>query len=208
VNAAFVGDPQDVRTWPRLDPFAPHSRSITQWADQEGIAEPTALLMNQLGRLFHPKSLHAQAEPLYHRALAITEASLGPDHPTVGINLNNLAGLLQATNRLAEAEPFYRRALAIAEKTFGPDHPRVATGLNNLALLLQDTNRLSEAELLMCRHLAIFIRFGRKTGHPHPHHEAALRNYSNLLAAMGKSEADIKAALAALTGGDGRRDPH
>jgi tetratricopeptide (TPR) repeat protein len=135
--------------------------------------------MNQLGRLFHPKSLHAQAEPLYHRALAITEASLGPDHPTVGINLNNLAGLLQATNRLAEAEPFYRRALAIAEKTFGPDHPRVATGLNNLALLLQDTNRLSEAELLMCRHLAIFIRFGRKTGHPHPHHEAALRNYSN-----------------------------
>ncbi len=30
VNAAFDGDPQDVRTWPRLDPLAPHARAVTQ----------------------------------------------------------------------------------------------------------------------------------------------------------------------------------
>ena len=89
------------------------------------------------------------------RALAIDEASHGPDHPNVAIRLNNLASLLRATNRLAEAEPLMRRALAIDEASYGPDHPNVAIRLNNLASLLQDTNRLAEAEPLMRRALAI-----------------------------------------------------
>jgi tetratricopeptide (TPR) repeat protein len=334
VNAGFVGDPQDVRTWPRLEPLAPHARSVTQWADQEGIATPTTQLMNQLGLLLDTKSLHTQAEPLYRRALAIDEASCGADHPEVArdlnnlalllratnrwaeaeplmrralaiaepsfgpnhptvatglnnlaellgtpnrlaeaepllwralainetsfghnhpdvaISLNNLAQLLQATNRLAEAEPFYRRALAIAEANFGPnhpdtatclsslagllqatnrlgeaeplmrraleidevsfglDHPNVAIRLNNLARLLQDTNRLAEAEPLMRRVLGILIDFERKSRHLHPRRDLALCNYAGLLATMGKSEAEIKAAIAGLAGEDGPRDPH
>ena len=64
-----------------------------------------------------------EAEPLMRRALAIDEASYGPDHPNVAIDLNNLASLLQATNRLGEAEPLMRRALAIDEASYGPDHP-------------------------------------------------------------------------------------
>jgi tetratricopeptide (TPR) repeat protein len=72
--------------------------------------------MNQLGLLFRAKSLHAQAEPLYRRALAIDEKSYGPDHPDVATDLNNLAGLLRATNRLAEAEPLYRRAIGILHR--------------------------------------------------------------------------------------------
>ena len=48
------------------------------------------------------------------RALAIDEASYGPDHPDVAIDLNNLAQLLQATNRLGEAEPLSRRYLEIS----------------------------------------------------------------------------------------------
>jgi hypothetical protein len=39
----------------------------------------------------------SDAESLMRRALAIDEASLGPDHPDVAIELNNLAQLLQAT---------------------------------------------------------------------------------------------------------------
>ena len=68
----------------------------------------------------------AEAEPLYRRALAIDEASYGPDHPDVAIRLNNLAVLLQATNRLAEAEPLYRRAVEILLKfthATGHEHP-------------------------------------------------------------------------------------
>jgi hypothetical protein len=151
VNAAFAGEPGDVRAWPHLDPLAPHADAVAAHADAAGIANPTARLMNQLGLLFHTKALHARAEPLMRRALAIDEASLGHDHPNVAIRLNNLATLLQATNRLGEAEPLMRRALAIDEASLGRDHPSVARDLNNLAQLLQTTNRLGEAEALMRR---------------------------------------------------------
>jgi tetratricopeptide (TPR) repeat protein len=149
-----------------------------------------------------------EAEPLMRKALAINEASFGANHPEVATSLNNLAGLLRDTNRLAEAEPMMRRALAINEASFGSNHPEVATNLNNLARLLESTDRLAEAEPLTRRVLAILVDFERKTGHLHPHHDAALRNYAGLLAAMGKSQAEIKAALTAQTGEDGPRDPH
>ena len=60
------------------------------------------------------------------RALAIDEASFGPDHPRVARDLDNLALMLQATNRFSEAEPLMRRALAIDEASFEPGHPNVA----------------------------------------------------------------------------------
>jgi tetratricopeptide (TPR) repeat protein len=175
VGTAFDGDPQDVRTWPRLDPLAPHAQNVTGHADAAGIAEPTAWLMNQLGLLFRTKSLHAQAEPLYRRALAIAEASFGPDHP------DNLARLLRATNRLAEAEPLNRRALAINQASFGPDHPTVAVCLNNLASLLLATDRLAEAEPLMRRALAIGeARFG-------PDHPTVATRLNNLAALLSET---------------------
>jgi len=67
------------------------------------------------------------------RALAIFEASYGPDHPSVAIRLNNIATLLYNTNRLAEAEPLMRRALAIFEASYGPDHPETANARAHLA---------------------------------------------------------------------------
>jgi tetratricopeptide (TPR) repeat protein len=178
VNAAFKGDPQDVHSWVRLDPLAPHARNVTQWADREGFAEPTARLMNQLGQLYNAKSLHTQAEPLYRRALAIGEESLGPNHPNFATRLNNLAILLSETNRHAEAEPLYRRALAIDEKSFGPNHPIVAIRLNNLATLLSETNRRAEAEPLYRRALAISEK---SFGPDHPNVATGLNNLAQLL---------------------------
>src|SRR5208283_851393 len=81
-------------------PLAPHALAVAHRADEAGIAEPTARLFNELGLLFKAKARYAEAEPLYRRALAIDEASFGPDHPGVARDLNNLAGLLQNTNRL------------------------------------------------------------------------------------------------------------
>ena len=77
---------------------------------------------------------------MFRRALAIDEASLGPDHPNVAVGLSNLAALLRATNRLAEAEPMFRRALAIDEASLGPDHPNIAIRLSNLAALLRSNS--------------------------------------------------------------------
>jgi len=97
--------------------------------------------------------------------------------------------------------------LAIGEASYGPNHPTVAIDLNNLAGLLQDSKRLTEAEPLMRRHLAIFINFERKTGRPHRHRDTGVRHYSDLLAAMGKSEAEVEAAFASLMAEGGARDP-
>ena len=92
-----------MRSWPRLDPLAPHALAAAQAADEAGIAEPTARRLNKLGRLFKRKARHREAEPLYRRALAIDEASYGPDHPHVAIRLNNLADCCSA--RTGPARP-------------------------------------------------------------------------------------------------------
>jgi tetratricopeptide (TPR) repeat protein len=178
IDAAFVGDPQGVHDWPVLDPLAPHARAVTTHADAAEIAEPTARLMNQAGALMFAKALHAEAEPLMRRALAITEACFGADHPEVTTGLNNLALLLMDTNRPREAEPLMRRAVAIDEANFGADHPNVARHFNNLALLLKDTNRLREAEPLMRRALAIDEA---SFGADHPKVAFCLNNLAQLL---------------------------
>jgi tetratricopeptide (TPR) repeat protein len=184
VNAGFVGEPQDVRTWPRLDPLAPHVRVIVQHADGAEINEPTARLMNQLGLLLQVKARYFEAEPLHRRALVIGEASYGPDHPEVAIRLNNLAGLLRETNRLTEAEPLFRRALTIDVDSYGLDHPATARILINLATLLQATNRLNEAETLYRWALAIFEA---SFGPDYPDVATHLNNLAELLLETNRS---------------------
>jgi tetratricopeptide (TPR) repeat protein len=196
INAAFTGDPVDVRNWPTLDPLAPHVRTVAAHADAAGVPEPTARLMNQLGVLLNEKALHAEAEPLMRRALAIDEKSFGPDHPEVATRLNNLAQLLKATSRLVEAEPLMRRALAIDEKSLGPDHPNVAVRLSNLAGLLRDTDRLDDAEPLIRRALAIDEK---NFGPEHPDVASDLNNLFALLRAtdrLDEGEPLVRRALA------------
>jgi len=106
--------------------------------------------------------------------------------------------LLYDANRLGEAEPLLRRALAINEASLGKDHSAVAAALNNLAQLLQATNRLGEAEPLLRRALTIVLAFQRDTGQAHPHRHAAIASYRRLLTAMGRTEPDIAATIAAL----------
>lgn len=153
--ARFSGHPGDVRTWPVNAPLVPHAVALSAATPDHAAGADLAIALNQAGLFFQRRAENLAAEPLFRRALAIDEASYGPEHPEVAIRLNNLASVLKATNRLAEAEPLMRRALAIDEARYGPEHPEVAIRLNNLASLLQDTNRLSEAEPMMRRALSI-----------------------------------------------------
>jgi tetratricopeptide (TPR) repeat protein len=178
INDLFIGDPQDVRTWPVLDPLALHSQVVAAFADDSAITEPTARLMNQVGLMLETKAKYHTAEPLYRRSLEIDEAKFGSHHPEITTGLNNLAQLLKATNRHTEAEPLLRRALAIAVASFGVNHPKVANYLNNLANLLDATNRLAEAEPLMKRALEIDeAHFGSE----HIHVARNLNNFAQLL---------------------------
>ncbi len=183
VNTATPTQPDDVRTWPVLDPLRPHIARIAKAADEAGIAVPTSRLMNDLGLMLKTKGLYDLAEPLMHRTLEIDEASLGPDHPDIARDLNNLAQLLLATNRPEEAEPLMRRALKILEDSLGAEHTRVATALTNLAWLLHDTNRLEEAEPFHRRALEIDEA---SFGQDHPHVARDLNNLVSLLQATNR----------------------
>ena len=183
VNAVAPYHADDVRTWAVWTPLAAHAEAVGRSADEAGIAEPTARLLNDLGVYWQARGQFGAAEPLYRRALAIDEHSYDPDHPTVARDLNNLALLLQATNRLAEAEPLYHRVVKIIKSSLGPDHPNVATALNNLAALLFATNRLAEAEPLYRRALDIDER---SYGPDHPDVARTLNNLASLLKATNR----------------------
>ena len=144
IDAAFVGDPQDVRNWPTLNPLLPHAQAVVEHADAAGITTPAVRLMNRLGLMYLTKSLYTEAEPLMRRALATDEASFGPDHPKVARDLNNLASLLQATNRLIDAEPLMRRALVIFIKSASAEHPHSRIVGNNYISLLQGLGRTED----------------------------------------------------------------
>ena len=71
-----------------------------------------------------PSNQLPDADALYRRALAIDEASYGPDHPNVARDLNNLAKLLQVTNRLGQAEPLMRRRTGDRRDVLRPGPPQ------------------------------------------------------------------------------------
>ena len=183
INAAFVANPQDVRSWPVLEPLEPHAKAVAGFADQAGLSDPTARLFHEMGVLFDAKAAYSDAEPLKRRVVEIFEASYGNEHPILATALNNLAQLLQDTNRVAEAEPLMRRALQIDEASYGLDHPNVAISLNNRAALLRVTNRLAEAEPLMRRALQIDEA---SYGLDHPNVATRLNNLAGLLRATNR----------------------
>jgi tetratricopeptide (TPR) repeat protein len=183
VDAAFVGDPNDVRDWPTLDPLAPHALVVARAADEAEIAEPTARLFDRLGTLHEWKARYSEAESLFRRAVAIGEKTFEPDDDRLAPLWNNLALFLNGTNRLVEAEPLMRRVLEINELVRGKDDTIVGICLNNLALLLMATNRLAEAEPLSRRALAIYEA---SYGPDHPKVATGLNNLAGLLRATNR----------------------
>jgi tetratricopeptide (TPR) repeat protein/pimeloyl-ACP methyl ester carboxylesterase len=170
-------------SWSRCVPLTPHLLSVCEMemADAAANAE-RAELLNRAGSYFHGRAAYSAARPLYERALAIAEKTLGPEHPDTATSLNNLATLLQDQGDLAGARPLFERALAISEKTLGPDHPETATSLNNLATLLHAQGDLPGARPLLERALAIIEK---ALGPEHPDTATSLNNLSRLLRVQG-----------------------
>ncbi len=74
------------------------------------------MALNNLAELYRAQGRYAEAEPLFKRALAIVEKSLGPEHPHVAKALQNYAALLRETGRGAEATRMEARAKAVLAK--------------------------------------------------------------------------------------------
>jgi tetratricopeptide (TPR) repeat protein len=143
-------------SWPLCGQLTPHLLALYE-RDAPGSA-PTAedaALLGRAAAYFYGRAAYARAAPLAERALAISEATLGGEHPSTVTSLSNLALVLQAQGNFSRARPLFERALAVNEATLGPAHPTTATSLDTLASLLQATGDLPGARPLFERALAI-----------------------------------------------------
>jgi tetratricopeptide (TPR) repeat protein len=95
------------------------------------------------------------ALPYFKRELQEKQAKLGPDDPSLAVELNNLAEANRLAGRLDVAEGLYKRAITLDEKGGPKNAAGLATGLNNLALLYRTQGRLAEAEKLHARSLSL-----------------------------------------------------
>jgi len=156
--AQIMGAPQD---WPQWAVLLPHVLAAAGHAGHPGrqpgpaVMNDASWLLDRAGTYLQVQAQLTDAKTLLERALAIDEAAYGPDHPDVGIRLNNLAQVLQDLGDPAGARALQERALAIDEAAYGPDHPVVARDLNNLATILRALGDLAGARPLQERALAI-----------------------------------------------------
>lgn len=141
VHQAFP-DVTDYRNWPRCQQYLPHALACADLiATWEFMFPETGALLNKLGYYLDDRAQYEEAEPLFKRAIAIGEKTLGPEHPDLAVWLNNLANLYQAQGKYAEAEPLFKRALAIYEQKFGSAHPGTRTIRENYSILLSAMNK-------------------------------------------------------------------
>ena len=84
--------------------------------------------LNKLAQLYYAQGKFNQAEPLYKRALEISEMILGPDHPDLATTLSNLAAVYDAQGKHSLAAPFHKRTLAILEKVGPASHAAKPAG--------------------------------------------------------------------------------
>jgi tetratricopeptide (TPR) repeat protein len=158
IDAAFVGNPQDVRNWHNLDALAPHVLAVAEHGAAANVPEPTSRLMNDLSILLLQKGRFADAEAILRRSIAICEKASGPDSHALCRPLGNLAIACEALGRYAEGEDLLKRAIVICEKVLGPDHAEVGVLLNSLGENYRKLGRFDEAEPLYQRALAIVER--------------------------------------------------
>lgn len=147
------------------------------------------------------------ALPFFKRELAEKQAQLGPDDPSLAIELNNLAEANRLAGHLDVAEGLAKRAIALDEQGGAKTARGLATSLNTLALVYRAQGRLGEAEKLHARSLSLLED---ALGPNQPEVARSLNNLAALYKQEGKlAEArtlqERAVSIAELT--MGRKDP-
>ncbi|MEM7583338.1 MAG: serine/threonine-protein kinase [Acidobacteriota bacterium] len=96
-----------------------------------------------------------EAQALAEQAVALERGLLDPEHPRIGLSLQQLAEILLHQDELERAEAVAREALALQEKVLGPDHSDLCLTLDSLAKIVLATGDTEGAEALFRRALAI-----------------------------------------------------
>jgi tetratricopeptide (TPR) repeat protein len=204
LDAALPRRLADPRSWALFARLLPHAQAAASLVHDDGpAARFTARFMREVERHLEDYDdylaslLQAQSELSskrleLERALAVSERTVGPDHPDTATASESLGVLLQAQGDFAAARPLLERALSIRERVLGPDHSDIARGLNNLAYVLRAQREFAGSRQLLDRALAIREKV---LGPDHPDTARALNNLAYILL----DEGDLAAARGLLT---------
>jgi tetratricopeptide (TPR) repeat protein len=118
----------------RYDKAEPILRQVSEDARQLGESHPTlAFTLTNLANLYRLEGKSARSEPLFRKAMAIYEASLGPDSLKVAEAQLNIGIGSIASRKFATAEGEIERALGIFRRIDGPDSSNTALAEYRLA---------------------------------------------------------------------------
>jgi tetratricopeptide (TPR) repeat protein len=183
LRASFPNESWEVAAWPICEQLLPHALAVGGHAERLGVArEAAGWLLDRASTYLRERGQYQQARPIAERAVAVTEAALGPADLEVAWRCDTFGRVLQALADLAGARAQFERALAIGEAALGPNNPHVATWRSNLGSVLQDLGDLAGARGQYERALAI----GEAALGPNHPTVAILRsNLGNVLRALG-----------------------
>ena len=104
-----------------------------------------ATALSQLAGFYFLHDRHAEAVPLYNRALSIDERALGAEHPEVAKDLYNLATVNTLLGNYKDAEMQAQRSLQIRQKVLKANDPALVRTLDRMAENFALQGRLDEA---------------------------------------------------------------
>ncbi|MBX9939002.1 MAG: tetratricopeptide repeat protein [Candidatus Obscuribacterales bacterium] len=104
-----------------------------------------SLVLENQAQVVFLQGKYVKAEPLVKEIINLHSEKLGPEHPDVGVYINNLALLYHKQRKYFLAESEYQKALEIQTKQLGMDHPHTLNVVKNYASLLRETHRQQAA---------------------------------------------------------------
>jgi tetratricopeptide (TPR) repeat protein len=187
VNVLFPGDPKgEVETWSQCLRYLEQAQACDTLIQEYCLSLPAAAaLLERVGIYLREQASSSLAEPLFQRALAITEQQFGFQHLQVASPLTNLGELYLQQGKYGQAESCYQQALRIREQALGPGHPQIAMTLNLLGILYRRQGKYRRAE--SCYQRALHIR-EQALGPNHSQIAAPLNNLGVLYYLQGKYE--------------------
>lgn len=104
--------------------------------------------------LFNLEDKNAAVE-LAHKAVIVSERTLGVDHADTLLNYLNLGLFEHANGNSVQALIYVRHALELWKIIYGSDHPDAITTINNAAVMLQSMKHYHESRLWFEASLAL-----------------------------------------------------
>ena len=156
MDSAFPFQSTNLETWPTSARLLQHALITSERAGELPASGDVAWkLLNRVGEYLLNKAELEEAKVALERALEISQATFGSNHPNAATCINNLGRILQELGDVEGARANYERALAIDEAAYGPDHTAVAVHLNNIGTILEDQGDLEGARANFERALII-----------------------------------------------------